>query len=88
VLIWRSQSLDLEEAAKMYEQVDEVWQRANDEEKPKLSQAILRKACVRGGKIIAAQPLPAMYHLLEVARQAELSRFEFRCGSDGRRSGI
>ncbi len=83
----KAKTLNLEEAASLLERAGELWERGTDEEKPSIAQSVFTKAWVREGKIIAVEPKPALYPLIEVARQAGLAAVDVTCGSDGRQIG-
>ncbi len=71
-----TQRPDLERAAELLENFGGLWHRANDQERLRLMHAIIETAYVKGGKIIALEPRPAMHTLLTVACQRE--------GNDGK----
>ncbi len=62
----KSQMPDLEQAALMLENFADLWERATDSEKMRLLHAIVEKAWVHHGHIIAIEPRPAMHTLLSL----------------------
>ncbi len=58
--------------------------KATDAQRLRMAQSIFTKAGVRAGKIVAIEPRPAMYPLLEIAGRADGK--SLTGGSDGRRT--
>ncbi len=75
---------DLERAAQLLANFGELWGRATDMERLKLLHAIIEKAWVKGGKIVAVEPRPAMYPLLAMASQADRNRNNDNDGTNSR----
>ena len=62
-----SKVADLEHAAELLNRFGELWQRATDLERLKLFHAIIETVYVKSERIIALEPRPAMFPLLELA---------------------
>ncbi len=77
---------DLDEVVRRLDRIGEVWDRSTDEEKIRLAHSVFARAWVRAGKIIAVEPKPAMYPLLQVVQQAGMTATESTSGSDGIRT--